>query len=243
MAIFTPPYTAYCIANSKHDGKSTGDMVQCHLCQNWFHYDCVEESNADIIGLWACHSCQSLPVMIQQLTEMVATLQPAVQQQTEASQLLVTLVSEQSQEITELRWEIANLKTTTSQTPTSESTDVVRSLLVGSSIIKNVDESKLKNMKVICLRGGHISDIRASLARLPSGTRYDRTVIVVGGNDCADERDANEVVEMYRELVQQVKRISTSITVSSICPRNKTEGLTQIIDAVNAGLQSLCSEE
>ena len=128
-------------------------------------------------------------------------------------------------------------------TPTSESTGAVRSLLVGTSIIKNVEESKLKNTKVICPRGGHISDTRASLARLPSGTHYDRTVIVVGGNDCADESDANEVVEMYRELVQQVKRISTSITVSSRCPRNKTVELTQTIYAVNAGLQSLCSDE
>ena len=31
--------------------------------------------------------------------------------------------------------------------------------------------------------------------------------------------------------------------MSSICPRNKTVGLTQTIDAVNAGLQSLCSDE
>ena len=105
-------------------------------------------------------------------------------------------------QITEMRREIANLKTTTSQshTPENESTDAIRSLLVGTSIIKNVDEWKLKNTTVICLRGGHISDFRASLARLPTGTHYDRTVLDVGGNDCADERDSHEVVEMYREL-------------------------------------------
>ena len=129
----------------------------------------MEEPNDDII--WTCHSCRCHPVMIQQLTAMVATLQTAVQQQTDASELLVTLVSEQSQEITEMCREIANLKTTTSRsdTPTNESTDATRSLPVGTSIIKTVDEWKLKNTKVICLRGGHISDIRASLARSPTG--------------------------------------------------------------------------
>ena len=40
-----------------------------------------------------------------------------------------------------------------------------------------------------------------------------------------------------------MKRISTSITVSIICPRNKNVELTQTIDAVNAVLQCLCSDE
>ena len=134
------------------------------------------------------HSSRCPPVMIQQLTTMVATLQTAVHQQTDASELLVTLVSEPRQQSTELRLEIANLKTTVSHTPANESTGATRSLLVGTSITKNVDESKLKNTTVI--RGGYISDVRASLARLPTGTQYDRTVLVVGGNDCANERDS-----------------------------------------------------
>ena len=79
------------------DGKRTGEMVQCHLRQNVFHYDRVEESNADIIGLWTCHFRRCLPAMVQQLAATVATLQSAVQQQTDASELLVTLVSEQRQ--------------------------------------------------------------------------------------------------------------------------------------------------
>ena len=31
--------TLYCICEKRNDHKSP--MVHCHLCDNWFHYDCV----------------------------------------------------------------------------------------------------------------------------------------------------------------------------------------------------------
>ena len=45
--------------------------VQCHLCQIWVHPACVNEKDADIIGLWTCHACRKLPGMVSTLLETV----------------------------------------------------------------------------------------------------------------------------------------------------------------------------
>ena len=36
-------------------------MIQCHICQIWAHYQCIDEEKSDIIGIWCCNNCRKLP--------------------------------------------------------------------------------------------------------------------------------------------------------------------------------------
>ena len=58
--------------NKKKDGKwcftdctvhheHNDEMVQCHVCQIWAHYQCIAEEKSDIIGIWCCNNCRKLP--------------------------------------------------------------------------------------------------------------------------------------------------------------------------------------
>ena len=54
-------------------------MVQCHICQTWAHYTCIDEHQDDIIGIWCCNGCRSLPKTVAILSDKMAELQQNMQ--------------------------------------------------------------------------------------------------------------------------------------------------------------------
>ena len=118
-----------------------------------------------------------------------------------------------------------------------------KSLLIGSSIIRDVKEDQLIDTKVISKSGARISNLCEVVDNLPQGVQYDRAILVAGGNDCDREQTAEDVLKNYKTLGEKIKKISPSLTVSSICPRMVPDGITDRIDAVNAGLQVMCADE
>jgi len=115
-----------------------------------------------------------------------------------------------------------------------------QTLLMGSSLIRDIDPSKLKHTDVVCVRGGHIKDFSREIDNMDK--TYDRTVMVLGGNDCTDA-EPEKVIDDYRNLMKKVKKKTKSLTVSSICPRLLPTDIKSKIDTVNAGLQCLCIDE
>ena len=96
-------------------------------------------------------------------------------------------------------------------------------LVVGSSIMRDISEARLKDTELVCIPGGLISDVTAELSKRQSD-KYGRIVLVAGGNDCnprdsANRREPRAIVDQYKSLVNLCKTKSQSVTVSSICPR------------------------
>ena len=61
-----------------------------------------------------------------------------------------------------------------------------RCLIIGSSIIRNFDESKLPNHEVCCMPGAYMKDIDNKLKSLSqSGSRFESITIVAGGNNAS----------------------------------------------------------
>ena len=108
-----------------------------------------------------------------------------------------------------------------------------------------MDEDKLVNTKCVCIPGGCISDLTAKVNTFPTSSKLRRLVLVVGGNDCdsrADDKPVPDILTEYESLIKNAQEISLSITVSSICPRNKPGAVKERIEALNAGLKVLCDD-
>ena len=120
-------------------------------------------------------------------------------------------------------------------------TGQLSSLLIGSSLIKQVSSDNLKDTDVVCLPGGRIKDVRDHLEALPSG--YESITLLVGGNDCdvTPPPSAAAIVATYGGLLDMAIIKARNVTVSSICPRMTTTETQQTIDAVNAGLSRVSS--
>ena len=116
--------------------------------------------------------------------------------------------------------------------------------VLGSSIIRDVDQNKLVATKCICIPGGHIKDIQGKVDQFPAGNTLCRAVLVVGGNDCDGRQDTpiSDILAQYKDQIEGAKSIATSVTVSSVCPRRKSTELNECIDTLNAGLQGLCDD-
>ena len=50
-------------------------MIQCHLCQVWADFQCIDEKDDDIVGIWCCNNCRQLPETTAALCEKMDFLQ------------------------------------------------------------------------------------------------------------------------------------------------------------------------
>ena len=120
-----------------------------------------------------------------------------------------------------------------------------KSLLVGDSTIKDIDEKKLKNTKVICLQGGRIDAVHEVIQTRPD--KYDTVTMCVGSNDCTDDlEDLDTLIPKYKDLINSAQRLVThpnQIVVSSVLPRCKEPEVQEFIDDFNEDLKKLSAEK
>ena len=207
-------------------------------------------------GVWPCPECRHTSARLKSLIDTVAQLVNVVteigvkltssekaREEERAAAAVESAALRQQNEL--LRCNVATLgeQMTTLTWKTFRPSGQPSSLLIGSSIIKDVLKENLYDTDVVCLRGGQIADVRSRLEVLPSG--YDSITLLVGGNDCdaTPPPPAATIVDSYGELLEMAQVKARKVIVSSICPRMTSEDTRHTIDAVNAGLVSLCSEK
>ena len=107
-------------------------MIQCSVCAEWFHTECVGLKKDATVGIWPCPSCRQIP------------------KQSKRS------------------WEFYTAKPT---------------LLIGDSLIRNVDENKLDNTIVRSMSGATIGDVHDELSI--DDKLYKKIFVCAGTNDCS----------------------------------------------------------
>ena len=94
--------------------------------------------------------------------------------------------------------------------------------------------------------GACINDIKAAISKFPTSQKLHRLAIVVGDNDCDRRTDAKlevaQILQEYENLIKAAKEVSVSVAISSVCPRNRGDEVTQRITTLNAGLKVCCEE-
>ena len=222
------------------------------------HHGCImsalHRQRSFFPGVWSCFRCRLVPVQVLDLTSSVAALTKLVQ---DLSQTTIKLQKQHESTVGLLKE-----KDEAYQRLLTESNSCDRGLLMcpqplmrkhGGSfpdptarrfIIRDIDQTKLVATKCVCIRGGHVKDIQASVDKFPSDHKLCRVILAVGGNDCDSgvDKPITDIVGEYRDLIESAKTIALSVTVSSVCPRRKSQEVTERIDALNAGLQVLCSD-
>ena len=225
----------------RKNSKKVENVVHCILCQHWTHPSCVGENNKDIIGPWTCLSCRKMsdPVhliygMLVKMKEETSKFKLSVNSQiNELTKKLIQREKQIQELTTSLTLQTKDLENVTKELGTlrgamTGSNSQVnayawknfrneckekRTLVIGSSIIRDMSKTQLENTDQTCISGGRIKDIAAEVNKTPSD-KYERIVLVAGGND-------------YEPLD----------------PRNSKEEVGNRIDSVNAGIQVLCCDE
>ena len=225
-------------------------MIRCCLCASWFHEECVGiQCDADRGGVWPCPECRQNGTRVKTLIGTIEGLVSAVRV---IGEQLATSERERRderirteeramalrKEVVTLKEQVATLTWRTFRQPGQPS-----SLLIGSSLVRNVSRDKLVDTDVICLPGGKLADVKRKLEQQPSG--FDTITVLAGGNDCdtSPPPSAEAVVEAYSAVIDTALVKARTVIVSSVCPRLTTHKTTNTIDAVNADLVHLCDEK
>ena len=150
-------------------------------------------------------------------------------------------------EIADLRVNVTVLTNKVDSTTWTQFRQPRQTVLVGSSVVRDISQSCLDNTQVISIPGGTISQLKEKISSLSNDTHREKVILAVGGNDC-DPRDstaktASDIVDDYRALVSLSKTKAHDVVVSSVCPRLKSDEVKTRIDDVNVGLQVMCGEE
>lgn len=186
-------------------------------------------------------SIESLSVQVAALTDMVQTVLGTIQNNGLIHQRQIEQLATENGE---WRRVVADLTQNMSKTSWEKFRQPSKSILIGSSLIRDVHQDNLLNTSVICKSGGTIDAIDNIITNeLPKDEHYHTMTLVVGGNDCATTppTPANEVIDKFAKLIDNAKTRAKSVVVSSVCPRMKEPEVTETISLVNAALQVTCA--
>ena len=244
--------TNSCLHHGHHKGK---EMIRCCACAIWVHTDCITNVEEYLPGVWPCFDCRKLPTNVSQLSKSISNLTQLVVNLTNT----VTLLKEKHDtdmaemkamyeklvvENNELRNRIVDTSATPASIKTQNSCSSHDTLVIGSSIVRDIDERKLVATRCISIGGGRIKDIHDKLDTSTNG-RLSRLIILVGGNDCDGQSPSTDVTNLlaqYRDLIADAKMLADSVTICSVCPQQRSAEVSACIAALNAGLVDLCCE-
>ena len=120
-------------------------------------------------------------------------------------------------------------------------------LLIGSSLVKLVDESQLKRTKVLCKRGAHPSRMtRIFKAKAKAGERYQSVTLLVGGNRLNRADPASNVASTADEIMtaaECARAISDEVRIVELPPRLTSDSMTSAIVDLNSEVEQKCTDK
>ena len=243
----------------KKKPNKTLEMIQCTVCWQWYHEDCVGIKKDTPIGSWPCPLCRLMPSHVKILTESISSLMTNVstlitkmndmQKTCDASLLklntLQTKYDELETENADLRTTIKTLKDQIENKKKEVFTEGnCCHLVIGDSIIRSIDENKLVNTSVKCIPGADTADVMHKMNELDD--IYMDVTICVGSNDCKNEDfEPAAVTSTYRQLVTQAtEKVSdaSKVVIVSVPPRNDSQENHERVKLLNASLCDLADE-
>ena len=216
-------------------------------------YEMFETKRERHWGAWHCLDCGRMPLEVKDMNSKIDTLtdlvRSLIENGNEDRQTNRENVRKLDEENTVLRHqnevltrEVNELKRRLNVRKTEQN----KSLILGSSIIRNIDEKKLDNTEIRCLRGAKVKDLNKELQQAKSaGKKYTQIILLGGGNDAAqkpEDIDLESVLECYECAINTAKDMSSNIAIAAIPPRLQPAHALGHITALNANLVALAEE-
>ncbi|WAR01776.1 LOW QUALITY PROTEIN: hypothetical protein MAR_008334, partial [Mya arenaria] len=111
-------------------------------------------------------------------------------------------------------------------------------LLIGDSILKNVNSRGLGNVEIRMIRGGKVNHVGLRLEKWEVDD-LKNVILYIGGNDVSDGQDLREMYKQMKNGIESVQRRNPycEMYVCTICPRADCD-----VSQANKMLAALCEE-
>jgi hypothetical protein len=228
---------------------------QCLLCHQMYHYECVKVKTVCRIGAnitFTCTSCSEAVKQLRSITEQMKPLSRLANELKDFHKEHMKLVAELQENLlqkeienAELRARVTALTTDLHNSKWGSFTQKPTDMVLSDSMLSNFDQSKLVSTKVVPLSGGRVKTLHDELNKPEYyGAKFKNLTLMVGTNDLQDANgDAakvTDIINQYKELINDSKAIAEKVTVSSVCPR--LDHVKDMIEPFNVNLETLCVE-
>ena len=237
--------------------------MECGFCQELFHRNCVGLKSRQ--SLWICPFCKEIPQTIQTLISQQGAQEKEIADLRNENVTLLNLVEEQRSSLAELQDTLNHQRDhhdcvveptdvpATDDTPqpepvpsasSSNPAPAQQTLIIGDSMIRDIQEKGLVKTTVQCLRGGRMANINAELIKI-NPEQYTAIVVHRDTNDCVSDTKSTEGSTHYEELIESIrdKAPSTKLIISTICPRVDDAKNNERVQQFNRNLRVLATEK
>ena len=139
-------------------------------------------------------------------------------------------INKMIEENSQLRQKVADLNIKVNQLSWSQfnqpTKDNGKVAVIGSSIIKDINDTKLVNSSVASISGGCIEDVRERVSNIRDTLSH--IYLVVGGNDCDNNDNSAEIVKKYKNILS-IHILLLSIHIHCIIMQTTTCYLIRIL--------------
>ena len=117
-------------------------------------------------------------------------------------------------------------------------------LVIGSSIIRDLDEDLYHGTTVISQSGAIPDDLTHTLKELAKDDqKYDRVMIVAGGNQLQDDiANVTETISSIKSTIAAAKQVGDTVSLCELPPRMNSINATEAVHALNIELKELARE-
>ena len=243
------------LGDKSHQTRSTNSLNDETCCKNGCSFLLQQElvslrnTNSKLVNLVASlHDENSRLKENCNLASSSADLKLQVERLTNLNEKLIVSNSLLSNELSALssdyrKTQVLLEKKYTSINPLVSSQDVIKKkLLLGSSIIRDINPEALPNHEVKCMRGARADDLSQFLIK--NNKKYKQITLVSGSNDCASDCSVEDVVGKLNNLTDVATSFSEEpVILSSICTRSDNSAYQTKAETVNALMLAACSDE
>jgi len=215
--------------------------VECLLCCAQFHKTCVGiRSNARLTA-WMCDSCRGIPQTLKELSRAMKSNKKEISDLRNENATLTKLVDEQRAIIEDMKSQKREIRGGNKKTSSVKNDKRAGTLLIGDSIIKDINKGGLENTDVLCLHGADMEQI-ASGIKTPEV--YEAVIVHGGTNNCTNEQDKEEAKVVFDSMVKEIRQKApeTILYLSTVCPRNDDDMKHQSrVDNINEHIRDIAS--
>ena len=205
---------------------------------NEFHPQCVGLNSSNNRAIWFCFTCRNISRTISNLDQRIAKQDDELKALKECNNALTKTIEEQRQTIANLQGQRIESSTMATAAKVTESpavnTNTSTTLLIGDSIIKDINPRGLINTDVKCIPGAKTVDIKDHIAAQPA-LPYDTFILHVGTND-KDLQSASVAMKATLEDISERAPQATRI-ISTACPRPDSDESQENVQQVNKMLK------
>jgi ribA/ribD-fused uncharacterized protein len=116
-----------------------------------------------------------------------------------------------------------------------------KTLLIGTSLLRNVNSEKLVNCDIVAKGGAKVDDLSRTLSAMDPSKKYKEVILVAGSID-RESASQDDVINAFKAFTVCASDRTNKISISSVLPRSDKD-MKESTKALNSELKKLCDND